>query len=240
MSSRSSNIAVIPAYNEEEALPGVLADLARLMPDLDVVVVDDGSEDSTAAVAQAAGAACIRLPYNMGIGGAIRAGFRYAAESGYSRAVQFDADGQHRADQVPRLLEALDEGAHLAVGNRFGADAYRVGPVRRAAMALLRLAVRARCGQRFGDTTSGFRAVAQPLLAAFAADYPVEYMDSTETLVAACRAGYRVKEVPVEMRSRVGGIPSVGPLRLVYHYARLAVALAGGPRRLPPPTSDGA
>ena len=235
MSLRAPTIAVIPAYNEEEALPGVLEELARVLPELDAVVVDDGSEDSTEAVARAAGAVCIRLPFNLGIGGAIRAGFRYATESGYSRAVQFDADGQHRADQVPRLLAALDDGAHLAVGNRFAAGDYRVGLVRRPAMALLRIGVRALCGQRFGDTTSGFRAVAQPLLDAFAADYPVEYMDSTETLVAACRAGYRVTEVPVAMRSRAGGTPSVGRVRLVYHYARLAVALAGGSRRVLPP-----
>ncbi len=223
-------LAVIPAYNEAEALPGVLEELARVVPHVDVVVIDDGSTDDTARVARNAGVTCIRLAFNMGIGGAIRAGYRFGAEQGYERAVQFDADGQHRADQVPLLLAALDSGAHLAAGNRFASGSYRTGVVRRPAMALLRVAVRMLCGQRFGDTTSGFRAVSQPLLKIFAEQYPVEYMDSTETLVAACRAGYRVQEVPVKMRQRAGGSPSVGRVRLVYHYARLGVALLGGSR----------
>ena len=105
-------------------------------------------------------------------------------------------------------------------------------------MAVLRLGVRVLCGRWFRDPTSGLRGVSEPLLSAFAADYPMEYMDSTEALVAACRAGYRVTEMPVQMSPRAGGTPSTGPVRLVYHYARLAVALVGGSRhRLPPAPS---
>ena len=231
-------IAVIPAYNEEQALPGVLADLARVLPDMDAVVVDDGSSDSTAGVARAAGVAAIRLPFNMGIGGALRAGFRYAQEHGYHTAVQFDADGQHRADQVGLLLSAVGDGAHLVIGNRFNGGDYRLGPFRRLALAPLRLAVRMLCRSKFRDVSSGFRAVARPLLDVFASEYPVEYLDSAETLVAACQAGYRVVEVPVKMDARRGGTPSTGPFRLLYHYLRLAVALAGLPRRtLRPPDS---
>lgn len=234
-------MVVVPAYNEQEALPGVLAELARTLPGLPVVVVDDGSEDATAQAARAAGVSCVRLAFNMGIGAALRAGFRYASEQGCDRAVQFDGDGQHRADQVPLLLAALDDGAHLAIGSRFlasrtadgdgGAPTYRVGLLRGGAMSLLRLGVRLSCGGRFTDTTSGFRAVSEPLLSAFAADYPVEYMDSTEALVAARRAGYRVVEVPAAMQPRSGGKPSAGPTRLAYHYMRLLVALASGSHR---------
>ena len=285
---------VIPAYNEREALPDVLAELARTLPELPVVVIDDGSEDGTADVASEWGVPCVRLPFNMGIGAALRAGFRYCAERGCQRAVQFDGDGQHRADQVPLLLAALDEGAHLVIGSRFASsrhrgnkivnndpasnsrrddysvehprhitstiepsadestpgkpsadestpgrssansgasDDYSVGRMRGAAMAMLRLGVRVLCGRRFSDTTSGFRAVAEPLLSAFASDYPVEYMESTEALVAACRAGYRVEEVAVQMQSRAAGTPSLGPVRLAYHYIRLLVALLSGSHR---------
>ena len=228
-------VVVIPAFNEEAALPAVLRGLASELPELDVVVVDDGSVDATRDVAHEAGVVCVRLPFNMGIGGALRAGFRYADEHGYDRAVQFDGDGQHRADQVRLLLDALDEGADMVVGNRFEGGGYDVGLGRRLAMSLLRFSVRLLTRQRFRDTSSGFRGIAQPLLRGFAAEYPVEYMDSVETLVAACRSGYRVVEIPVEMNKRAAGVPSTRSVRLAYHYARLAVALIGITRRAIPP-----
>lgn len=227
-------IVVVPAFNEEEALPGVLAQLATITPHLSVVVIDDGSVDDTPVVARAAGVPCVRLPFNLGIGGALRAGYRYAVENGYERAVQFDADGQHRADQIFKLLEALDEGADMAIGNRFADGDYTVGWGRGLAMGSLRLGVRVMCGKRFTDTSSGFRAISQPLLEVFARDYPVEYMDSVETLVEACRAGYDVVEVPARMQERAGGVPSQRRLRLVYHYARLIVSLVGSSRRALP------
>ena len=233
-SSVPRTIAVIPAYNEEAALPAVLRGLASELPELDVVVVDDGSIDATRDVASAAGVVCVRLPFNMGIGGALRAGFRYADEHGYDRAVQFDGDGQHRPDQVKLLLSSLDEGADMVVGNRFDSGRYDVGTGRRLAMGFLRLSVRMLTRQRFHDTSSGFRAIAQPLLRGFAAGYPVEYMDSVETLVAACRSGYRVVEIPIEMNQRSAGVPSTRSVRLAYHYARLAVALIGSTRRAIP------
>ena len=227
-------IVVIPAFNEEEALPAVLQQLRDERPELDIVVVDDGSIDDTARVTRAAGVPCVPLPFNLGIGGALRAGYRYAADNGYARAVQFDADGQHRADQIPVLLAELDNGADMAVGSRFAAGGYAVGRGRGLAMGVLRVGVRALTGKRFSDTSSGFRAVQQPLLDVFATDYPVEYMDSVETLVASCRAGFEVVEVPTTMEERAGGVPSQRNLRLVYHYARLLVALAGSPRRAMP------
>jgi glycosyltransferase involved in cell wall biosynthesis len=227
-------LVVIPAFNEEATLPAVLDQLATITPDLDVVVIDDGSSDATAAVTRRAGIPCLQLPFNLGIGGALRAGYRYAADNGYQRAVQFDADGQHRADQIGVLLAELDAGSHMAVGSRFLAGGYEVGRGRGLAMGILRFGVKVLTGQRFSDTSSGFRATRQPLLDVFARDYPVEYMDSVETLVGACRAGYTVAEVPTVMEERAGGVPSQRPIHLAYHYARLLVALAGTPRRAVP------
>ncbi|MCQ3806795.1 MAG: glycosyltransferase family 2 protein [Acidimicrobiaceae bacterium] len=235
-SERERTIVVVPAYNEQEALPAVLAQLAATVGDLDVIVVDDGSSDSTATVARDAGVRCIVLPFNLGIGGALRAGYRYAVDHGYQRAVQFDADGQHRADQIGVLTAALDSGADLAVGSRFLEGDYDVGRSRAAAMWVLRVGVRVITGQSFSDTSSGFRAIQGDLLEVFAREYPVNYMDSVETLVEACRRGYTVVEVPALMSQRTGGVPSQRPLRLVYHYARLIVALIGSPRRRTKPT----
>ena len=227
-------LVVIPAFNEEAALPEVLGGLAHHCPDLDVLVVDDGSRDATAAAARAAGVAVAVLPYNLGIGGALRTGFRYAVRHGYERAVQFDGDGQHDPAEVPLLLAALDEGADMVVGTRFagGRDTdYQVGTVRRTAMRLLHVGVRVLSGRDFSDTSSGFRAFSRPMLELFARQYPVDYLDSVEALLVACNAGMRVVEVPVRMRSRVAGVPSTRNVKLVYHYVRLLVVMAASATR---------
>ena len=227
-------LVVIPAFNEEECLPDVLRGLAEECPDLDVLVVDDGSKDGTADVARAAGVAVAVLPYNLGIGGALRTGFRYAVRRGYERAVQFDADGQHDPGEVRLLLDALDDGADMVVGTRFagGRDAdYQVGFVRKRAMRLLHVGVRMLSGREFSDTSSGFRAFSRPMLELFARQYPVDYMDSVEALLVACNAGMRVVEVPVRMRSRAAGTPSTRNVKLVYHYLRLLVVMAASATR---------
>ena len=223
---------IIPAYNEAAALPGVLAALEAHVPDHDVVVVDDGSTDGTANAAWARGATCLRLPFNLGIGGALRLGFRYAVEQGYDRAYQFDADGQHDASQVSALLAGLQD-ADMVIGTRFGSDdSYRVGRSRGLAMGLLRHMVTQVSGQRFSDTSSGFRAFRHPVLEFFATEYPVEYMESVEALVLAVRRGFVVKEVPVVMHDRSGGRASTRNLRLAYHFVRLMIVLlAGDPGR---------
>lgn len=227
MGSVPSTIIVIPAFNESASLPKVLRHLREAVPSLDVVVVDDGSSDDTYEIARAAGAHALKLPFNLGIGGALRAGFRFAAEQGYERAVQFDADGQHDATEISTLLEQLDQGADLVIGSRFaGTGDYEVGRTRSAGMGLLRVAVRLLSGRRFSDTSSGFRAMSGRLVRQFAVDYPVEYMDSTETLISACRMGFDVREVPVTMHERAGGQPSNRNFRLFYNYARLLVVLA--------------
>ena len=228
---------VMPAFNEAEALPGVLAELAEAVPDHEVIVVDDGSSDDTAGVAAAAGVTCLRLPFNLGIGGALRLGFRYAADKGFDRAYQFDADGQHDPSQIATLLAGLEH-ADMVVGTRFGArgaddpgsseGAYRVGRGRNLAMGLLRWLVRRATGRRFTDTSSGFRALRRPVLELFATDYPVEYMDSVEALLLAVRHGFTVIEVPVRMRERRGGRPSNRNLRLAYHFVRVLIVLTSG------------
>lgn len=223
----AKDLVIIPAFNESETLPSVLADLRRVLPGIDVVVVDDGSSDDTARVAAASpGVTVLRLPFNLGIGSALRTGFRYAVAEGYQRAVQLDADGQHDPGEVPRLLEALD-GADLVVGSRFGrgATTYEVGHTRRGAMRVLQLALHLLTGRRFSDTSSGFRAFDRSVLEYFAVTYPSEYMESVEVLLQATYEGFRIAEVPVRMNPRAGGRPSTLRLGLAYHYLRVLVTL---------------
>ncbi len=221
------SIAIIPAFNEEDSLPGVLAQLRQVCPDLDVVVVDDGSRDRTADVARAGGATVLQLPYNLGIGGALRLGFRYAVRNGYDRGVQFDADGQHDAGEIATLFAALDQGADMVVGSRFatGSGSYDTGWFRTRAMGLLRFSVRRLTGRRFSDTSSGFRAFDRRVLELFARTYPIEYMDSVEALLLAWLDGAEVVEVPTTMHERVAGVPSNRRFKLIYNYLRLLIVI---------------
>lgn len=224
---------IIPAFNEEAALPGTLRELRGVAPELDVVVVSDGSTDRTASVARQEGVPVLELPFNLGIGGALRAGFRHAVDRGYDAAVQFDADGQHDPTQIDKLLDALDQGADMVIGSRFAKESahYDVGGTRRSAMRLLQIAVRMLSGHRFTDTSSGFRGFNRAVLRFFSRDYPSEYMESVESLVLATYEGFDVVEVPVNMRQRTAGDASARRFRLAYHYLRLLVVLGASASR---------
>lgn len=221
-------LVVIPAFNEEAALPDVLAELATTVPDHEVLVVDDGSTDATTEVARRAGVRVARLPFNLGIGGALRTGFRYAATHGYERVVQFDADGQHDPGAIADLHAALDRGADMVVGSRFAASErrYEVGAVRGGAMRFLRFLVLLLSGRRFTDTSSGFRAFGRTAIELFARTYPAEYMDSVEALLLGAHAGLSIEEVPTPMRARTAGMPSTRTWKLVYHYVRVLLVMA--------------
>ncbi len=234
-------LVIVPALNEEASLPAVLQELRAWSRSadvpIDVLVVDDGSTDTTAAVARAEGVAVAPLPFNLGVGGALQTGFRYAVRNRYDRAVQFDADGQHDASQIPVLLAALDDGADLVVGSRFSSPAgsYDVGRMRGGAMRGLRITVRLIGGRSFSDASSGFRAFSAPLLEFFARRYPSYYLgDTAEALLLACQAGFKVVEVPVTMRARTGGTPSSRSVKLAFHYFRAIVSMASrAPLRRP-------
>jgi len=211
----------------------VLASLRDRCPDYDVVVVDDGSTDGTATVARAAGVTVLSLPYNLGIGGALRTGFRYAVANDYDAAVQVDADGQHDPGLISLLVDQLSH-ADFAVGTRFstGTANYEVGRTRRFAMRTLELTVRLLTGRRYTDTSSGFRAFNRDVLRYFALTYPSEYMESVEALVNASYEGFRIVEVPIDMHARAGGEPSNMHTKLAYHYVRvIATLLARAQRR---------
>jgi glycosyltransferase involved in cell wall biosynthesis len=217
-------LVVIPALNEEASIGAVVRD-ARTHLSCDVVVIDDGSTDTTAARATDAGATVLRLPYNLGVGGALRTALRYAADHGYNRVVQLDGDGQHDAQEARRLLATLEDGYDLVVGSRFQAG-YELGRSRRTTMRVLSRIVSRRLGCRVTDTTSGFRAMGPAAIALFSRHYPVDYLsDTVEALILAGSAGLRVTEIDVAMRPRQGGVPSSPGVKGVYHLTRLMVAI---------------
>jgi glycosyltransferase involved in cell wall biosynthesis len=232
-------LVVIPAFNEAQALPSTLADL-RSIARYAVLVVDDGSADQTAAIAGQHGATVVRLPFNLGVGAAVRAGLRYAVDHCYQRVVVVDADGQHDVASIAALLGALDAGADVAVGSRFapGAPDYAVGRVRKAAMASLGWIVHRLTHQRLTDVTSGFRAFDRPVIELLAREYPVEYLaDTVEVLLRCHAAGFTIVEVPVAMRPRQAGRPSSRNITLIVNYLRLLIGVASWRWRqsLPPP-----
>jgi glycosyltransferase involved in cell wall biosynthesis len=226
MSEVGRVLLVIPALNEERSVGTVVTACRSLRHD--VCVVDDGSIDATHDRAAEAGAHVLSLPVNIGIGGALRCGFRWALENGYDTVVQVDADGQHDPGQVKVLLDALrDSDADMVVGSRFvaGDGHYPVSIGRRIAMRILSARVRRVASVRVLDSSSGFRAIRRPLLDRFAADYPVEYLDSVEALIQAGSAGATIVEQPITMAAREHGRGSAGALASLWYVIRVLVAI---------------
>ncbi|WSE27877.1 glycosyltransferase family 2 protein [Amycolatopsis rhabdoformis] len=220
-------LIVMPALNEQASVGAVIAQVKASLPGMDVLVVDDGSVDTTAQLARAAGAEVARLAVNLGVGGAMRTGFRYAAARGYDVVVQVDADGQHDPEEVGALLAELDNGADIAIGSRFaGKGAYRaVGP-RKYAMVALSLVFSRLAGRKISDVTSGFKAMGPRAIRMFASYYPAEYLgDTVESLVMAIRGKLVIAEVPVVMRERVAGTPSHSPVKSAVYLGRAGLAL---------------
>jgi glycosyltransferase involved in cell wall biosynthesis len=198
-------------------------------PGFEILVVDDGSTDHTAAEAERAGARVVRLPYNLGIGAAVQTGYQYARNNGYEIAVQIDGDGQHDPRELPKILgPVLDGHADLVVGSRFSGDgAFQSSPVRRIGIRLFASVVSAVVRQRVTDPTSGFRAVNHRGIALFAADYPHDYPE-VEATVMCVKHKLRLTEVPVRMRERSGGRSSITAFRSVYYMTKVLLAIFVG------------
>ena len=236
-------IAIVPAFNEEESVPAVIDEIRAFDPDFEVVVVDDGSTDGTAAAATGLGAHVVRLPFNLGIGGAVQTGFRYAFENGFQLAVRVDGDGQHDPAQLGLLLgPILADEADIAIGSRFRetleGDSFRSSRTRRLGISILAWTVSILVRRRITDPTSGFQAMNRRAIALFAADYPHDYPEVEATVVLA-RHGLRMIEVPVQMRVRETGNSSITALRSVYYMIKVLLALFIGLfRRYPTPTEE--
>jgi glycosyltransferase involved in cell wall biosynthesis len=220
-------VAVVPAWNEAGAIGAVVDEIRVFDPQIDVVVVDDASTDDTAGVARAHGAKVLALPFNVGIGGAVQTGFRYARDEGYEIAVRLDGDGQHAAEELGKLLAPIRAGdAELVIGSRFvdPAGTYRPPFARRMGIRVFARLVSLLGGQKVTDTTSGFSALDRTAIELFATEYPHDYPEVESTLVA-LRSGLRLAQVQVDMRERQAGTSSITFVRSLYYIVKVMLAL---------------
>jgi len=221
-------LIIVPAYNEAATIRRVVRALRAMRRPCDVLVVNDGSDDRTGEIARAAGARVLEMACNLGVGGAMQAGYQYARQQGYDLAVQFDGDGQHRASQIEGILEPVLAGrAEMAVGSRYlGRLKYRFPPSRFLGSKLLAWLVGVLLRRRITDPTSGFRAIGRSGIRFFSLHYPQAWLgDTVEALVELARHGMAVEEVPVKMARRRKGASSVSAVAGFFHTLRIILAV---------------
>ncbi|RCX12362.1 hypothetical protein DFR58_12251 [Anaerobacterium chartisolvens] len=218
-------LIIIPAYNEEKSLPGLLKGISQNCPQYDVLVVNDCSSDNTSAVCRACGVKVVDLPVNLGIGGAVQAGYRYALYNGYDAAVQVDGDGQHNPEYIGELVSQLEKGSNLCIGSRFiEKEGFQSTFSRRVGIKYFCTLIKLITGRNMTDPTSGFRACDRKAIEYFSRDYPRDYPEP-ETLVSANRNKLIISEIPVIMNERKGGKSSITSLKSVYYMIKVSLAV---------------
>lgn len=219
-------LVVVPAYNEEGSIAGVIEDLRLNFPVGDILVVNDGSGDRTSVTARSLNATVIDVPYNIGIGGAMQTGFLYAVKEGYDVAIQFDGDGQHMADEITKIFEPYQQsGADLVVGSRFLSEGgFTSSMQRRIGSKILSCVVSTLIGKWITDTTSGFRVYSRRSIEFFSSFYPEDYPE-VEALVLAHKKGLRIEEVPAEIQPRAAGKSSITFAGAAYYMVKVLLAI---------------
>jgi hypothetical protein len=219
-------LVIIPAYNEEGSVNEVIQEVRGFLAQADILVVNDGSSDQTSDRAKECQARVLDLPFNLGIGGAMQAGYQYAFERGYDVAIQVDGDGQHDPKEIPKLLNVLrDTQVDLVIGSRFrGTSGYKASPMRRLGISILSVVISMIIRQRIADPTSGFRVTNQRAIRLFAASYPQDYPEP-EVLVLMSRCGMTMKEVPVDGNQRRAGESSITKTQSIYYMIKVLLAI---------------
>jgi glycosyltransferase involved in cell wall biosynthesis len=226
ISMLKQSLVIIPAFNEEAALPSLLQELREAATDTDVVVINDNSVDGTARVARQHGAAVLDLPCNLGVGGAVQAGFRYARNKGYRFVIRCDGDGQHPPSEIPRLIAAMQTGQFdMVVGSRFlENESYKSTALRYIGIRGLAFMLSVICRARITDPTSGFQMLNRPMLCYFAHAYPLDYPEP-ESIALLRRQGYRFGEVATRFRPRITGKSSIESWGALYYMVKVGLAL---------------
>lgn len=223
-------LMIIPAYNEENSIVSTVESLkkANLKGDtLDYVIVNDGSKDNTKQVCEDNKLNFINLPVNLGIGGAVQTGYKYAFEHDYDVAIQFDGDGQHDAAYISHLVEEIKKGADIAIGSRYVAELseFKSTFIRRVGIKFLSFLIKLCTGKRIYDPTSGFRASNKEIIKMFANEYPTDYPEP-DTIVTVIKKGYNVSEIPVKMKERTSGKSSLSsPIKAMFYMIKVSVAI---------------
>lgn len=226
MENNGKILIIMPAYNESASIGSVISEVKKEAPHADILVVNDGSQDTTSQIAKDLRVSVVDLLYNMGIGAAMQTGYRYAELNNYEIAIQLDADGQHPPDQLKYLISPIiEQKADIVIGSRFlGKGEYTPSLARNIGIKVFSVVVSFITGQSVTDTTSGFRAVNKDVIKFFAKNYPDDYPE-VEAIVMLRKAGFNIMEVPVRMEARAGGVSSITPLRSLYYMVKVLLAV---------------
>jgi glycosyltransferase involved in cell wall biosynthesis len=218
-------LVIIPAYNESKSIGSVIDDVRKYLSSADIAVVNDGSLDETGGIAEGKGVFVLNLPYNLGIGGAVQTGYKFAAEREYEVAVQVDADGQHPPQAIPGLIEAVhNDEADMVIGSRYIENEDREPSLTRSlGKSLLSGVVSFLAGQTITDSSSGFRAMNRRVIHLLASRYPRDYPEP-ESVILLVREKFRVKEIPVRMNRRMAGKSSITLSKGLYYVIKVIVA----------------
>ena len=219
-------LLIVPAYNEQENIVRTIQDIEANAPGTDYVVINDCSKDNTREILKQYGANFLDLPVNLGIGGGVQTGYRYALEHGYDIAIQFDGDGQHDAKYISALIAPIEaDEADCTIGSRFvKKEGFQSSALRRFGIGFLSNLIKFLSGVKIYDVTSGFRAVNRRMIAFFAENYPQDYPEP-DAILASALEGFRISEVPAQMRERIGGQSSISSFRAVYYMVKVSISL---------------
>jgi glycosyltransferase involved in cell wall biosynthesis len=226
MDKKGKILVIVPAYNEEGSVGRVVEEVRNRFPQVDTIVVDDGSTDRTSEIAKSKGAVALDLPFNLGIGGAMQAGYQYAYEKGYDIAIQVDGDGQHDPKEIGKLLRALEEKkVDMVIGSRFiGDSGYKSSTMRRVGISIFSQVISMIVRQKITDPTSGFRASNRKAIQLFASNYPQDYPEP-EVVILLHQCHLKIGEVPVGMSERYSGESSITKIMSIYYMVKVLLAI---------------
>lgn len=219
-------LVIIPAYNESKNIVKVIEDIQLNAPDFDYIIINDCSKDNLKEVCETRGYNIINLPVNLGIGGGVQTGYKYARDNGYDIAIQFDGDGQHDAKYIHKMLECLEERqADMVIGSRFiDKQGFQSSICRRMGIKFLSYLIKHITGKRILDVTSGFRIINKKVINEFCTYYPKDYPEP-ESIVSVLRKGWKIEEIPVEMKEREEGKSSINLMKSIYYMIKVSLAI---------------
>lgn len=219
-------LIIIPAYNEEASILSTVQNLKKTNPKVDYIIINDGSKDDTQKICIENGLNYVDLPNNLGIGGAVQTGYKYALKYDYDVAIQFDGDGQHDPKYIDELVDEIKKGSNLTIGSRYvgNKSEFQSTFMRRLGKNILSGLIKLTTEKIIHDPTSGYRAADKNVIALFAKKYPVDYPEP-DTIVEVIKKGYKISEIPVSMNPRHGGKSSISAIKSIYYMIKVSLSI---------------